>query len=142
MKKITHIATRLRRHASEGRRAGRLCMVVALFLGAAVGVVSAQSRKVQNLPYADFKLLHLGFSIGTHVQDMTFVHSGFVTESGESWYMDMFRGLGGSEPLPLSKADLSADDSAAVSGASVTFNGIASALSAGSDYVKGLGGAV
>ncbi len=89
MKKITHIATRLRRHTSEGRRAGRLCMVVALFLGAAVGVVPAQSRKVQNLPYADFKLLHLGFSIGTHVQDMTFVHSGLVTENGESWYMDI-----------------------------------------------------
>ncbi len=67
---------------------------------------------------------------------------GLGKKAEESWYMDMFRGLGGSEPLPLSKADLSADDSAAVSGASVTFNGIASALSAGSDYVKGLGGAV
>ena len=58
-------------------------------LSLAGGTAWAQPRKVQNLPYADYKLLHLGFSIGTHVQDMTFVHSGFVTEGGESWFMDI-----------------------------------------------------
>ena len=67
----------------------RLCVVAALLLCSAAGTILAQSRKVQNLPYADFKLLHLGFSIGTHVQDMTFVHSGFVTENGESWFVDI-----------------------------------------------------
>ena len=51
-------------------------------------------------------------------------------------------GLGADEPLPASKSDLSAEDNAAVSGASVTFGGISSALISGSDFVKGLGGAV
>lgn len=67
----------------------RWCVGVVALLSLAGGSVWAQPRKVQNLPYADYKLLHLGFSIGTHVQDMTFVHSGFVTEGGESWYMDI-----------------------------------------------------
>ena len=66
-----------------------MCVVAALLLCSAAGAILAQSRKVQNLPYADFKLLHLGFSIGTHVQDMTFDHSGFVTENGESWFVDI-----------------------------------------------------
>lgn len=67
----------------------RWCVGVVALLSLAGGTAWAQPRKVQNLPYADYKLLHLGFSIGTHVQDMTFVHSGFVTEGGESWYMDI-----------------------------------------------------
>ena len=67
---------------------------------------------------------------------------GLGKKAEESWYMEMFKGLGGDTPLPLSKSDLSADDSAAVSGASITFGGISSALKNGSDYVKSLGGAV
>ena len=49
----------------------------------------AQERKVQNKPYIDFRRLHYGFFIGTHVQDMEFVNNGFVTENGESWYADI-----------------------------------------------------
>ena len=67
---------------------------------------------------------------------------GLGKKAEEAWYMEMFKGLGGDTPLPLSKSDLSADDSAAVSGASITFGGISSALKNGSDYVKSLGGAV
>ena len=67
---------------------------------------------------------------------------GLGKKAEESWYMEMFKGLGGDAPLPLSKSDLSADDSAAVSGASITFGGISSALKNGSDYVKSRGGAV
>ena len=65
---------------------------------------------------------------------------GLGKNAEQSWYMDMFRGKGGSEPLPLTKSDLSATDSAAVSGASITFAGISSALNSGSNYVKSLGG--
>ena len=65
---------------------------------------------------------------------------GLGKKAEDSSYMDKFRGLGGSEPLPASKSDLSAEDNAAVSGASVTFNGIASALINGSNFVKELGG--
>ena len=67
---------------------------------------------------------------------------GLGKKAEEGWYMDMFKGLGGSSPLPASKSDLSAEDNAAVSGASVTFGGVSSALISGSDFVKGLGGAV
>lgn len=67
---------------------------------------------------------------------------GIGKKAEEDWYMDMFKGLGGDEPLPLSKSDLSADDSAAVSGASITFSGVSSAIRNGSEYVKSLGGEV
>ena len=67
---------------------------------------------------------------------------GLGKKAEEPWYMEMFTGLGGDSPLPASKSDLSADDGAAVSGASITFGGVSSALIAGSEFVKGLGGAV
>lgn len=44
--------------------------------------------KVLNRPYADNRRWHLGFSVGAFAQDLSFVHNGFVTENGESWYMD------------------------------------------------------
>ena len=49
----------------------------------------AQERKVQNKPYIDFRRLHYGFFIGTHLQDMEFINNGFVTENGETWYADI-----------------------------------------------------
>ena len=49
----------------------------------------AQERKVQNKPYIDFRRLHYGFFIGTHMHDMEFVNNGFVTENGESWFADI-----------------------------------------------------
>lgn len=67
---------------------------------------------------------------------------GLGKKSEESWYMDMFKGLGGEQPLPHTKSDLPAEDNAAVSGASITFGGVSSALINGSEFVKGLGGAV
>ncbi len=65
---------------------------------------------------------------------------GLGKKSEQSWYMAMFEGRGGSEALPASKSDLSSEDSQAVSGASITFNGVSTALRAGSDYIKSLGG--
>ena len=67
---------------------------------------------------------------------------GLGKKAEESWYMDMFRGHGGDDPLPLSKSDLPAEEAAAVSGASITFGGVSSAIHEGSEYVKGLGGSV
>ncbi len=67
---------------------------------------------------------------------------GLGKKAEEGWYMEMFKGLGSASPLPASKSDLSAEDNAAVSGASITFGGVSSALIAGSEFVKGLGGAV
>lgn len=63
---------------------------------------------------------------------------GLGKNAEESWYMAMFEGLGGEgRPLPESKNDLA--DPSVVSGASVTFAGVSSAIRSGSEYVKSLG---
>lgn len=49
----------------------------------------AQERKLQNKPYIDYRRLHYGFFVGTHLQDMEFTNNGFVTENGEVWYADI-----------------------------------------------------
>lgn len=45
--------------------------------------------KPVNRPYADQKLWHLGFSVGAHVQDLSFTHNGFVTPDGERWVAEV-----------------------------------------------------
>lgn len=52
-----------------------------------------------------------------------------------SWYMKMFIGQ---DKIPTAKNDLSADDSATISGASITFGAISKALFNGSSYIKTL----
>ncbi len=54
------------------------------------GDIAAQQRndKLLNRPYADMRPWHLGFSIGVHTQDLQFTHNGFVTENGETWFME------------------------------------------------------
>lgn len=44
--------------------------------------------KLLNRPYADMRRWHLGFSVGLHLQDISFSHNGLVTADGESWYME------------------------------------------------------
>lgn len=63
---------------------------------------------------------------------------GLGKEAEESPYMDKFRGTGGAAPVPVTKDMLQNPD--AVSGATITFAGIANAVKEGSDYVKTLGG--
>ncbi|MDE6480567.1 MAG: PorT family protein [Muribaculaceae bacterium] len=46
-------------------------------------------EKVPNRQYADLKLWHWGFSVGTHIQDLTFTHSGFISEDGRQWQMEV-----------------------------------------------------
>lgn len=48
-----------------------------------------RNDKILNRPYADMKLLHLGFSIGTHFQDLKFTHNGNVTSDGQQWYAEV-----------------------------------------------------
>lgn len=51
-----------------------------------VTILSAQNRKVQNIPYADQKLFHFGFNIGMNAQDMPLTNTGFKQANGEVWY--------------------------------------------------------
>lgn len=62
--------------------------------------------------------------------------AGLGKKAENDWYMAMFKDLGGDNPLPGSKSDLSESDAAAVSGATITFNGVSTALRNGSEYVK------
>lgn len=58
----------------------------------ALGATALHARdfndKLMNRPYADLKRWHLGFSVGVHTQDIKFTHNGFVTEDGETWFME------------------------------------------------------
>ena len=42
---------------------------------------------VLNRPYTDSRPWHLGFSVGLNLMDLRFTHNGFVTETGEEWFM-------------------------------------------------------
>ncbi|MGD1819567.1 MAG: FMN-binding protein [Pleomorphochaeta sp.] len=62
---------------------------------------------------------------------------GLGKKSEESWYMTKYENK---DVIPTKKSQLSSDDAAAISGASITFAAIGKALSNGSDFVKSLGG--
>lgn len=64
---------------------------------------------------------------------------GVGKKAEEEGYMDRFIGTGaGGNAVPSSKSDLPSDDAAAISGATITFLGIAQALSDGSRFVQSL----
>lgn len=65
-------------------------LLLLLTVAGCISVASAQNLndKLMNRPYADLRRWHLGFSVGLHTQDLTFTHNGFVTENGESWFVD------------------------------------------------------
>lgn len=44
--------------------------------------------KVLNRPYSDNRRWHLGFSVGLNTMDFSFNHNGFVTEQGQTWFME------------------------------------------------------
>ncbi len=44
--------------------------------------------KLLNRPYTDMRKWHLGFGVGIHAQDIQFTHNGYVTDNGETWFMD------------------------------------------------------
>jgi len=51
--------------------------------------MQAQTRKPQNLPFADQKMYHLGFMIGFQAQDLIISHSGYVGDNGEAWFTEI-----------------------------------------------------
>lgn len=66
---------------------------------------------------------------------------GLGKKAEDSRYYNMYSEKGSVEdPVPVSKRALSDSDAEAVSGSTITFNGISKALALGSDYVKLLGG--
>ncbi len=69
-----------------------LKVVILILLAGLSGAVPAVARtfndKVQNLPYADNRRWHLGFSIGAYASDLRLTHSGYITPEGEEWRID------------------------------------------------------
>lgn len=65
-------------------------ILLMVLLGGSCGSVLCQNLndKLMNRPYADMRRWHLGFSVGIHTQDFTFTHNGFVSETGEQWFVD------------------------------------------------------
>jgi hypothetical protein len=49
----------------------------------------AQQRKVQNQPYADYKLYHLGFHVGLHSQDLLLTNNGIATPEGKILFAEI-----------------------------------------------------
>ncbi|MBD5236856.1 MAG: PorT family protein [Bacteroidales bacterium] len=66
-------------------RLGALLMILTLVLPAA----ARPGDKLLNRPYADQKRWHLGFSVGTHFQDLDFTHNGFKTEVDGQWQVEV-----------------------------------------------------
>lgn len=62
--------------------------LAALLSGAVPVVARTFNDKVQNLPYADNRRWHLGFSIGAYASDLRFTHNGYITPEGEEWRID------------------------------------------------------
>ena len=67
-----------------------LSLILALIVSATTAISAQKYRNdhVLNRPYADMRRWHLGFSVGIHTQDLQFTHNGYVTEDGESWFME------------------------------------------------------
>lgn len=63
--------------------------IVLLFLSVFSLAAQGQRQKVQNQPYADQKLYHLGFFIGMHGQDLIMKHTGAETATGERWFAEI-----------------------------------------------------
>lgn len=61
---------------------------------------------------------------------------GLGKEAEKSEYMAKFVGTGSEEPVPLNKQQLSQNEADSISGATITFMGLAQAVEAGADFVK------
>ncbi len=80
MKRLTHCAALL-----------RLALLLPTLLagGAFMDAYARPGDKPLNRQYADQKLIHLGFSVGAHVQDLDFTHNGYITPQGEQWVAEV-----------------------------------------------------
>ncbi|MDE6337244.1 MAG: PorT family protein [Muribaculaceae bacterium] len=71
---------------------GHLCRTIFIFIAIIASASTAMAKpgdKLLNRPYADLKRWHLGFSVGAHVQDLSFTHNGYVTPEGERWVAEV-----------------------------------------------------
>lgn len=67
----------------------RAVLAVIIMAAGIIPAFAAPKEKLLNRPYADMKRMHLGFSVGLHVQDLKFTHNGYLTPQGEQWVMEV-----------------------------------------------------
>lgn len=70
----------------------RVIVTMLAVMALLVSAIPASARpgdKILNRPYADQKLLHLGFSIGMSLQDLKFTHNGYETPEGQQWFAEV-----------------------------------------------------
>lgn len=71
------------------RRFASLLFLLLIAFSSSLSVSAKWGDKVPNRQYADLKRWHWGFSVGTHVQDFSFVHSGYVASDGAQWQIEV-----------------------------------------------------
>lgn len=64
--------------------------ILLLFITFSVSLYG-QHRKLQNQPYADQRLFHLGFTLGFYTQDLILTNSGYLNENDEVWFSEIPR---------------------------------------------------
>lgn len=66
-----------------------LSILLSLFSLLPIAATAAKpSQGVMNGAYADLRLWHLGFSVGTHLQDITIANTGATSYDGTEWYIE------------------------------------------------------
>ena len=65
-----------------------LLLICTLWEGSAYAHADRLNDKVLNRPYSDMRRWHLGFSVGLNSFDYSFHRNGFVTEEGQTWFME------------------------------------------------------
>lgn len=65
-----------------------MLLICTLWEGSAYAHADRLNDKVLNRPYSDMRRWHLGFSVGLNSLDYSFHHNGFVTDEGQTWFME------------------------------------------------------
>jgi len=63
-------------------------LVLSVTAVAGVDLSAQRNDKLLNRPYADMRWVHLGFSVGAYTETTALTNNGFVTDEGESWFID------------------------------------------------------
>lgn len=74
---------------ANGSRLLAAITLAAIGMMCGAGASAKPGDKLLNRPYADLKRWHLGFSVGAHVQDLSFTHNGYVSPDGQKWVAEV-----------------------------------------------------
>lgn len=63
--------------------------IIVLILAGKPSMQAQLNRTLQNQPYADQKMYHLGFMIGLNAQNMILTNTGVKDNNGQAWFADI-----------------------------------------------------